>query len=71
MFRPEQASVTSGGAYTFQEVVMVAADAAQDATLRCNITFLMNGTPGGDDFVQIIATTVHQVGCLPEIRNQA
>src|SRR5262249_10185116 len=56
--------VSSGTAVTFREVVMVAADATQDATIHCTVRFLMNGTPGGDTFVQSIAVTVNQMGCF-------
>jgi len=64
VFSPTQAEVSSGTTVTFQEVVMVAADAKQDATLHCTVRFLMNGTPGGDAFVQSIAVTVNQLGCF-------
>ncbi|KIW33602.1 uncharacterized protein PV07_00438 [Cladophialophora immunda] len=64
LFNPPLAQVSSGTVVTFHEVVMVAADAAQDATLHCNIRFLMNGTPGGATFVQSIDVTVNQMGCF-------
>jgi hypothetical protein len=64
VFSPTQAEVGSGTAVTFHEVVMVAADATQDAALHCTVRFLMNGTPGGDAFVQSIAVTVNQMGCF-------
>jgi plastocyanin len=64
VFSPAQAQVSSGTAVTFHEVVMVGADATQDATLHCTVGFLMNGTPGGAAFVQTIAVTVNQLGCF-------
>jgi von Willebrand factor type A domain len=64
LFNPTTAQVTSGTTVTFHEVVMVAADATQDATLHCTVSFLMNGTPGGDAFIQSISVTVNQLGCF-------
>lgn len=64
VFSPTSALVSSGTAVTFNEVVMVAAGATQDATLHCTVRFLMNGTPGGDAFVQSITVMVNQMGCF-------
>jgi hypothetical protein len=62
-FDPVQTQVSSGTVVTFHETAKVADDAAQRATLHCSVRFLLNGTPGGDAFIQSFNVTVNQLGC--------
>jgi von Willebrand factor type A domain len=63
-FAPTETKVTSGAVVTFQETVKVADDATQNANLECFVRFLLNGTPGGNTFVQRVAVAVNQLGCF-------
>ncbi len=60
-FAPALAKVLSGSAASFKETVTVAAGATQGSTLQCSVRFLLDGTPGGDAFVQSIAVTVADI----------
>jgi hypothetical protein len=60
-FDPVNSKVVSGTAATFKETVKVASDATQGATLQCSVSFLLNGAPGGDAFIQSIAVTVNTI----------
>ena len=62
-FDPVQTQVSSGTVVIFHETAKVADDAAQRATLHCSVRFLLNGTPGGDAFIQSFNVTVNQLGC--------
>jgi hypothetical protein len=63
-FAPTETSVNSGAVVVFHETVKVADDAPQDATLQCFVRFLLNGTPGGNTFIQRVAVAVNQMGCF-------
>ncbi|KAH8669641.1 hypothetical protein BGZ60DRAFT_528115 [Tricladium varicosporioides] len=63
-FTPTETKVSSGAVVTFHETVKVADDAAQNVTLQCFVRFLLNGTPGGNAFVQRVAVAVNQMGCF-------
>lgn len=54
-------TVTSGGQVVLDETISVAADATQGATLKCTTTFLINGNPAGDEFVQTVTITVNDI----------
>lgn len=58
---PASQTVTSGEDAVFSETITVAADAEQGATLGCEVAFTLNGTPGGDGFVQQVTVTVNDV----------
>ena len=60
-FDPVETKVPSGTAATFKETVKVAANAEEGATLHCSVRFLLNGAPGGDDFIQSVTVTVNIV----------
>jgi hypothetical protein len=59
-FSPAQIQVNSGATATFHETVQIASGATQGATLHCSVRFLLNGTPGGDPFVQSIVVMVNK-----------
>jgi hypothetical protein len=63
-FAPTEIKVSSGAVVTFHETAKVADDATQDATLQCFVRFLLNGTPGGNTFIQRVAVAVNQMGCF-------
>ncbi|KAH7161016.1 hypothetical protein EDB81DRAFT_924320 [Dactylonectria macrodidyma] len=62
-FQPAAITVSSGSVVNFLETVKVASGATQDTTLRCSVSFLLNGTPGGDAFIQSVAVKVNILGC--------
>lgn len=62
-FDPTETQVSSGTTVTFHETAKVASDATEGATLHCSVSFLLNGKPGGDAFIQSIAVTVNHIGC--------
>lgn len=67
---PADQTVTSGDDADFDETITVAADAPQGETIGCEVSFTLNGTPGGEDFVQSISIDVNdvtapQVACPP------
>ncbi|KAF7506551.1 hypothetical protein GJ744_011697 [Endocarpon pusillum] len=63
-FAPTETKVSSGDVVTFHETAKVADDAPQNATHQCFVRFLLNGTPGGNAFIQRIAVAVNQMGCF-------
>lgn len=63
-FQPPSVTVSSGSVVNFLETVRVAANAPQGSTLRCSVRFLLNGTPGGDAFIQSISVKVNILGCF-------
>jgi hypothetical protein len=63
-FAPTETKVSSGAVVTFHETVKVADDATQGVTLQCFISFLLNGAPGGNTFIQRVAVAVNQMGCF-------
>ena len=63
-FAPTETKVSSGAVVTFHETAKVADDATQDAALQCFVRFLLNGTPGGNTFIQRVAVAVNQMGCF-------
>ena len=63
-FDPAATRVSSGTTVTFHETARVADNAAQGKSLGCTVRFLLNGTPGGDTFVQKINATVNRLGCI-------
>jgi len=70
VFNPTETKVSSGAAVTFQETAKIASGATQGTTLHCSVRFLLNGTPGGDAFIQSIAVKVNKIPrgcdtCLP------
>lgn len=60
-FSPADSTVQSGTAATFTETVNVASDAAQGTTINCAVSFLLNGAPGGDAFIQQVAVSVNDI----------
>ena len=60
-FDKANVTVPSGNDAGFVETVNVAADAEQGATLHCTVRFLLNGTVGGDAFVEQITVHVNDV----------
>ena len=62
-FQPAIVTVSSGSIVNFLETVKVAAGATQGATLHCSVRFLLNGTPGGDAFIQSVAVKANILGC--------
>ncbi|GGQ67856.1 vWA domain-containing protein [Couchioplanes azureus] len=58
-FDKPEVTVTSGTDASFAETLTVAATATQGATLHCTVTFLLNGAPAGDAFVQHVSVTVN------------
>jgi hypothetical protein len=63
-FAPTETKVSSGAVVTFHETVKVADDAPQNTNLQCFVRFLLNGTPGGNTFIQRVAVAVNQTGCF-------
>jgi len=63
-FSPTQSNVNSGAVVVFHETVRVADDAPQGTTLQCFSRFLLNGTPGGNTFIQSVTVAVNQMGCF-------
>lgn len=63
-FAPTESKVSSGAVVTFRETVKVADNAAQNTTLQCFVRFLLNGTPGGNTFIQRVAVAVNQISCF-------
>ncbi|KAH7117320.1 hypothetical protein EDB81DRAFT_861983 [Dactylonectria macrodidyma] len=62
-FQPSVITVSSGSVVNFLETVKVAGGATQGTTLHCSVRFLLNGTPGGDAFIQSVAVKVNTLGC--------
>ncbi|KAK3348919.1 hypothetical protein B0T25DRAFT_609227 [Lasiosphaeria hispida] len=62
-FNPASITVGSGGAVTFRETASVGDGAAPGAALNCSVRFLLNGSPGGDAFVQGVTARVNPLGC--------
>jgi len=62
-FDPASAKVGSGATFTFNETVVVAGDATEGASLKCSVSFDLNGTPGGAAFVQSVVVPVNILGC--------
>ncbi|KAJ5389110.1 uncharacterized protein N7496_000178 [Penicillium cataractarum] len=60
-FSPADSKVQSGTAATFTETVNVASTAAQGTTIDCSVSFLLNGAPGGDAFIQQVAVSVNDI----------
>lgn len=58
---PATQSVTSGDDAVFEETITVASDATQGATLGCEVAFTLNGTPGGEGFVQTVTVDVNDI----------
>lgn len=58
---PASQTVTSGEDAVFDETITVADDAPQGETIGCEVSFTLNGTPGGPDFVQSISIDVNDV----------
>lgn len=54
-------TVPSGEDVVLDEIITVAGDAAQGETLSCTVTFLINGTEAGPDFVQTVSIDVNDV----------
>ena len=63
-FNPAVTEVSSGNAVIFKETVEVAKDAPQKTTLQCFVHFLLNNTPGGNNFVQRVVVPIHQMTCF-------
>ncbi|KAH7401299.1 hypothetical protein BKA66DRAFT_450155 [Pyrenochaeta sp. MPI-SDFR-AT-0127] len=63
-FAPTETKVSSGATVTFRETVKVTDDATQNATSQCFVRFQLNGTPGGNTFIQRVAVAVNQMGCF-------
>lgn len=57
-FSPPSTTVTSGDAATFTETLKVAEDATGGVKV-CTVDFLLNGNPGGPDFVETNTITVN------------
>ncbi|UWZ50946.1 HYR domain-containing protein [Dactylosporangium aurantiacum] len=64
-FDAQEVTVPSGDTAEFVETVEVAGDAADGATLECEVRFMLGGAPGGPDFVQHI--TVHVLEDEPPV----
>ncbi|MEV8506390.1 vWA domain-containing protein [Actinoplanes sp. NPDC051475] len=69
-FDKAEITLPSGTDATFAETLTVSAGATQGATLHCTVTFLLNGAPAGDAFVQHVSikvndTTPPVAGCVP------
>lgn len=58
---PATQTVTSGDNAVFDETITVAADAPQGTTLECEVSFSLNGSPGGPEFVQTVTIDVNDV----------
>jgi HYR domain len=58
---PASQTVTSGQTASFTETIVVAANAPQGQTVTCNVTFLLNGQPGGPAFVETISIAVNDI----------
>lgn len=54
-------SVTSGGSVTYDETITLAADAPQGDTVSCTVSFAVNGTVPGPEFVQTVDMAVQDV----------
>lgn len=54
-------TVSSGSNLVLDEAITVAADAPQGSTLTCTVTFLINGTEAGSEFVQSVSIGVNDV----------
>jgi hypothetical protein len=68
-FDKADVTVPSGSTVEYLETVEVAGDAEQGAVLQCTVRFLLDGTPGGDAFIETISVTVNDVtppvvGCV-------
>lgn len=58
---PASQTVTSGETTTFTETITLAADAPQGETVSCEVSFLVNGSLPGPEFVQTVDIDVLDV----------
>ncbi len=58
---PASQSVTSGGTVSFEETITLANDAPQGETVSCTVSFKVNGSVPGPEFVQTIDIDVADV----------
>jgi hypothetical protein len=58
---PASQTVTSGQTTSFTETIAVAANAPQGQTITCQVTFLLDGQPGGPAFVETISIDVNDI----------
>ena len=58
---PATQTVTSGTDAVFEETLTLAADAPEGADLGCEVSFTLNGEPGGEGFVQTVSIHVNDV----------